>query len=265
MKVNTSMKYLKDAPTIFVHYPIGAGGWFLSSLIYFAYDQSEPFEFDNKGSGHNNRAIQYINNFYKDFLGSKEGADILEDANYENFPQQQRLAYLRDNLLISPLAKDSVPQVISIHCRNINIFLEAFPNSKCIQINITDDQKKLCRFNYLFKILSTTEIHFETFCRDNGLSETEIKNAKVKIQNLKDHFDEFEWTSKSITKLNKTVENYPEFDKRILEIFYNEYINDPADYLLAEICKFLEISLEENLRNDLTGYIFQYRALQPKL
>ena len=117
----------------------------------------------------------------------------------------------------------------------------------------------------MFKILSTTEINFETFCRDNGLSETEIKNAKVKIQNLKDHFDEFEWTSKFITKLNKTVENSPEFDKRILEIFYNEYINDPADYLLTEICKFLEISLEENLRNDLTGYIFQYRALQPKL
>ena len=63
MKVNTSMKYLKDAPIVFVHYPIGAGGWFLASLIYFAYDQSESFEFDNRGSGHSNRAIQYINNF----------------------------------------------------------------------------------------------------------------------------------------------------------------------------------------------------------
>lgn len=259
------MKFLKDSPVIFVHYPIGAGGWFLSSLIYYAHDQSEAFEFDTRGSGHKNRSIQYINNFYKDFLGSTQGNDILEDVNYESFSKTQRLEYLQKHLLVSPLAKDHVPQVISIHCRNINIFLEAFPKSTCVQINITEDQGLLCRFNYLFKILATAEIHFETLCREHGLNEIEIADAKIKIHDLKDNIEQFAWLDKFLSKFSKTVENKQEFDDRILEIFYTEYMEDAPENVLTEIFNFLKNPLKENLRNELIGYISQYRVLQPKL
>lgn len=259
------MKFLKDQDVIFVHYPVGSGGWFLSSLIYYAHDQTETFEFDLRGSGHGNRAIQYINNFYKDFVNSKEGKDILHESNYENFSKQQRLEYLRKMLLVSPLAKDHIPHVISIHCQNINIFLEAFPNSKCVQINITEEQLSVCRFNYLFKIIATTDFHCETFCKDSGLTEIETHQAKSKIQDLRSNFKDFDWATPIIKKLNKTLPNELIFDKRIFEIFYTEYMNDPADHLVTEICNFLQINVTHNLHNELAGYIFQYRALQPQI
>ena len=154
------MKYLKDAPIVFVHYPIGAGGWFLASLIYFAYDQSESFEFDNKGSGHSNRAIQYINNFYKDFLGSKQGTDILEDNNYENFSSAIESRKARG--LESWLKVKNPKSIFDLNKKNFGFVT-----------NIIDTLEQNCRLDclILFPIINPLN-------RDIILSESNIGSSK---------------------------------------------------------------------------------------
>jgi hypothetical protein len=259
------MKRLVDHPVIFVHYPVGAGGWFLTSLIYHAFDQSDPFEFDQLGSGHGNRAIQYINNFYKDFQQSQEGIWILNETNYEFFSKEQRIEYLQNSLLISPLANNSAPQVISLHCKNINIFLEAFPTSKCVQINVSNDDINRCLYNYLHKILSVTPINFETFCKDKGLSDTEFETAKIKIQNLKENFSYFSWVRPFIENTVKSVENFSSFDDRIFEIFYQEYMEDDPNHILKSIFNFLNYTIDNEMIDKLSGFMLTYRSLQPKI
>ena len=131
------MTKLQDVPCVFVHYPTGAGGWFFSSLLYYCFDNSEPLLFDQVGSGHANRSISYTTNFYKDFLQEDQGLDIIYDRNYENFSHEERIKYIRSKLLVAP-DSDISTHVISIHCKNINVFLEALPLLKVVQINIEE-------------------------------------------------------------------------------------------------------------------------------
>lgn len=259
------MKRLCDHSVIFVHYPVGAGGWFLTSLIYHAFDQSEPFEFDHLGSGHGNRSIQYINNFYKDFQQSAEGTAILYEQQNNEFSKDKKIEYLQNNLFLSPLAKNHIPQVISIHCKNINLFLEAFPNSTCIQINVKPEEIDRCTFNYLYKILSVTPLNFETFCKDRGLTEAEYQVAKEKIKNLRENFEYFKWVNPFIENTIKSVDNDSKFDSRIFEIFYSDYMNDDSAHVLKSIFKFLDYNIENNLLDKLSGFMLTYRSLQPKL
>ena len=178
------MPLLADFPVVFVHYPTGAGGWFLSSLLHYSFDQTEPFTFDQVGSGHSNRSIQYINNFYKDFLQTDKGKDIIYEKNYDTFSKEQRVAYIKELLQVAPDANKNIPQVISIHCQNINLFLEALPHAKCVQITISDEDLLKCTFNYLFKILAITPFNFETFCAERGIINDQFELAKEKIKNL---------------------------------------------------------------------------------
>lgn len=260
------MKRIYDTDTIFIQYPVGSGGWFLTSLIYHRYDQREAFEFDMVGSGHGNRAIQYINNFYKDFLRSELGEKILEDIDYDTFSKEQRIQHIRDSLLISPLATSDAPQVISLHCKNIDIFLEALPKSKCVQINIDDVDLVTCTFNYLFKILSVTPINFETFCAERGVTGDEFKTAQEKVQNLtKENLEYFKWVTPFIEKTAKSKPNDPVHEVRIFEINYKDYMSDDPHRVLNAIFGFLDGYIDPQLLDKLVGYMLTYRSLQPKI
>lgn len=265
MNLNNDMRYLRDYPVVFVHYPTGAGGWFLSSLLHYSFDQTEEFTFDSVGSGHSNRSIQYINNFYKDFLQSKEGNDIIYNKNYDKFTVDQRIQYLKENLLVAPDAKENIPQVISIHCQNINPFLEAFPYSKCIQINIDEADLLKCTFNYLFKILSITPINFETFCRERNIINDQFELAKEKIKNLTaENLKWFEWAVPFIKETAKAVNNDPKFDDRILEISYTDYMNDDVDHVISALVYFVNEDCDRELLKKLCNFTLHYRLTQPK-
>ncbi len=260
------MKRMCDHETIFVQYPVGAGGWFLTSLIYHRYDPRDSFEFDQLGSGHGNRAIQYINNFYKDFLRSELGEKILEDVGYDTFSKEQRVKHIQDSLLISPLANNNAPQVVSLHCKNIEVFLEAFPNSKCIQINIEQEDLITCTFNYLFKILAVTPLNFETFCEERGIVGDEFKLAQEKVKNLtQENMKYFQWVTPFIEKTAKTAPNNPLYDDRIFEIDYKDYMTDTPHAVLKAIFEFLDSPTDPQLLDTLAGYMLTYRSLQPKL
>jgi hypothetical protein len=260
------MKRMCDSETIFVQYPVGAGGWFLTSLIYHRFDQQDSFEFDQLGSGHGNRAIQYINNFYKDFLRSDLGEKILEDTGYDTFSREQRIQHIKDSLFISPLANNNVPQVVSLHCKNIEVFLEAFPNSKCVQINIDQDDLITCTFNYLFKILAVTPINFETFCAERGIVGDDFKLAQEKVKDLtRENMKYFQWVTPFIEKTARSKANSPIYDSRIFEIDYKDYMSDTPQAILTAMFDFLDSPTEPQLLDTLVGYMLTYRSLQPKL
>ena len=83
------MKTLTELPIIFVSYPLGAGGWFLSSLIQKWYDPLLELVIDKKGSGHANTFIYHINNFYKDYVHSDIGVSIIDDSNHDRYTKDQ--------------------------------------------------------------------------------------------------------------------------------------------------------------------------------
>jgi len=259
------MLLLSDFPVIFVHYPTGAGGWFLSSLLHYSFDQTEPFTFDQVGSGHSNRSIQYINNFYKDFLQTEQGKNIIYETNYDIFSKEARIKYIRESLLIAPNANKTIPQVISIHCQNINLFLEALPHAKCVQIIISDKDLLKCTFNYLFKILAITPINFETFCAERGIINDQFKIAKEKIKNLNaENLKWFEWAIPFIKDTAKSIENNNKFKDRILEISYEKYMNHDHDLVLEEIIEFVNPDCSLELFQHLSAYMLSYRLTQPR-
>lgn len=259
------MSLLADSPVIFVHYPTGAGGWFLSSLLHYSFDQSEPFTFDQVGSGHSNRSIQYINNFYKDFLQTQQGKNIIYEKNYHVFSKEDRIKYIRDSLLVAPNVDKSVPHTISIHCQNINLFLEALPKAKCVQITISDTDLLKCTFNYLFKILAITPHNFETFCAERGIVEKQFEIAKEKIQNLNaENLKWFEWAVAFIKDTAKAVDNDQKFSDRMLEIPYDKYMNYRHDLMLEEIIEFTNPDCSMLLFHKLAGYVLSYRLTQPR-
>jgi hypothetical protein len=87
------MKTLTESSVLFVHYPTGAGGWFLASLLHYAADQSTPFYFDAHGSGHANQAIRLINNWYTDIVCSPIGMAIIHNNEHELYSKSDRINF----------------------------------------------------------------------------------------------------------------------------------------------------------------------------
>lgn len=254
------MLKLADLPIVFVHYPTGAGGWFLASWLWQAFDPREPVTFDKQGSGHAMQAIRNINNFYTDILESEQGMQIIHDNNYENFSYQERIKYLRENLTTTDYAPHpQIPQVISLHCCNVNLFMEAFTKAKCIQITVDEDDWLACTGNFLRKKMVTRE-RFDQFCTELGIGD--LDQLWEKYLKLADNIKDFAWAIPYVQSTAKNQENKSEYDDRFLEISYKDYMHDDPESLVRAIINFTTFSPNDILFNDMVNNIIVYRALQ---
>jgi hypothetical protein len=257
------MNKLNEVPVIFIHYPTGSGGWFLSALIHYGFDQSMEFRFDQVGSGHANDHVRYINNFYTDVTLTPEYDKIIKDEGYDEFSYEQRIKFLQDSIIIH---RTDITQTLSLHCKNINVFLDAFPNSKCIQINIDDNDLMTCTANFLYKRLLTKTL-FDVFCERNGIAIDQIATAYdkfTKIRDSKDNLEYFKWAIPFVLSTAKNVPNDPKFDDRIFEIMFKEYMFDNLDNVLAALLNFAGITYSQPLYDELYGYVLRYRLEQPR-
>jgi len=255
------MKKLIDSPTpiVFVQYPVGAGGWFLTSLLYTAFNPTETLKHNSNGSGHANTKITSLNNF---------AVISLEDA-YQSILYQtstmtydEKIEYIRNTLINNPHKEENIIHTISIHCQDINVFLEAFPNSKAIQIEIKDKQIPLCAFNFIHKVLKTNLIYFEKVCNDYG-KDFEIEKQYLKNVNLT-ALDNLKWINKLIDKSNIKEEVLEKFDSRVLTIEYDQYIKHAdADHLITCIDNFLQAEWSPLTKNKLVDELELYRTIQP--
>jgi len=255
------MKKLIDSPTpiLFVQYPVGAGGWFLTSLLYTAFNPTETLKHNSNGSGHANTKITSLNNF---------AVISLEDA-YQSILYQtstmtydEKIEYIRNTLINNPHKEENIIHTISIHCQDINVFLEAFPNSKAIQIEIKDKQIPLCAFNFIHKVLKTNLIYFEKVCNDYG-KDFEIENQYLKNVDLL-ALDNLKWINQLINKSNIKEEVLEKFDSRVLTIEYDQYIKHAdADHLITCIDNFLQAEWSPLTKNKLVDELELYRTIQP--
>jgi len=256
------MKKLIDSPTpiLFVQYPVGAGGWFLTSLLYTAFNPTETLKHNSNGSGHANTKITSLNNFavisledaYQSILYQTESTMLRDD----------KIQYIRNTLINNPHKEENIIHTISIHCQDINVFLEAFPNSKAIQIEIKDKQIPLCAFNFIHKVLKTNLIYFEKVCNDYG-KDFEIEKQYLKTVNLT-ALDNLKWINKLIDKSNIKEEVLEKFDSRVLTIEYDQYIKHAdADHLITCIDNFLQAEWSPLTKNKLVDELELYRTIQP--
>ena len=242
-------------PIIFVHYPTGAGGRFLSALLQYSISFS-PVLIDDTGSGHSNTSSRFSTNFYK-IISTNVGMDIIHSTS--SLSTSNQIRYLRSNFKIS----NSNMQVIGLHCTDINIFLAAFPNSKCIQINITNNDILKCVGNFLFKVMLSNPLYLKTLCNQYNV---DYDQAVIKIKNLNEstNLKFFEWCiTDYILSTAKNVSNQHEFNDRILEIMYSEYMNDDIDNLLTSFLSFISVPYSTETFDTMYNYLLTYRIKQP--
>lgn len=248
--VNKIMKKLVDYPVLFVHYPKGAGGWFLSSLLHQSVDPTAKLIVDKFGGANDNLEIQQTNNLLY-WLSTEIGYQITT-GKFED------ITYLQES---AEVANDTLPlHVISIHCTNINLFLQAFPNSKCIQITVEDDYKFYCLYNWLVKIISRSDKTFVDLCNEYEKSADVLKTSfdNLSMDNIRD----FEFAMDKIEMHAKNVPNDPMFDTRILEIDYIDYMVDDVDALSTAILDFALGSYDQKIYDNFVSSMLHYRFCQ---
>jgi len=256
------MKKLIDSPTpiIFVQYPVGAGGWFLTSLLYTAFNPVEPLKHNALGSGHANTKITSINNF--SIISLEDAYRPILYQTESNMSRDDKIEYIRNTLINNPYKEETTIHTISIHCQDINIFLEAFPNSKAIQIEIKEEQISLCTFNFIHKVLRGNLIYFEKVCNDYG-KDFEIEKLYLDNVNLT-ALDNLKWINKLIDKSNIKEEVIEQFDSRVLTIEYDQYIKHAdAAHLITCIDNFLQANWSTQIKNKLVDELELYRTIQP--
>jgi hypothetical protein len=257
------MKKLIDSstPIVFVQYPVGAGGWFLTSLLYTAFNPEESLKHNSNGSGHANTKITSLNNFAMISLEDTYQSILYQTES--NMSHADKIEYIRNTLINNPHKEENIIHTISIHCQDINVFLEAFPNSKAIQIEIKNNQISLCAFNFIYKVLRGNLIYFEKICNDYG------KDFEIEKQHLKNvdllALDNLKWINKLIDKSNIKEKVLEKFDSRVLTIEYDQYIKyADADHLISCIGDFLQAEWISLTKNKLVDELELYRTIQPK-
>jgi hypothetical protein len=256
------MKKLSDSltPILFVQYPVGAGGWFLTSLLYTAYHPLETLKHDSNGSGHANTKITSLNNF--SIISLEDAYQSILYQTESSMSHEDKIQYIRNTLISNLPCEDYCVHTISIHCQDINIFLEAFPNSKAIQIEIKDEQIPICAFNFIHKILKTDLIYFEKVCNDCG------KNFEIEKQYLKNvdltALDNLKWINKLVVKSNIKEKVIEKFDSRVLSVEYDQYIKHAdANHLISCLENFLQAGWSIQVKNKLVDELELYRIIQP--
>jgi hypothetical protein len=256
------MKTLTESPVLFVHYPTGAGGWFLASLLHYAADQSTPFYFDAHGSGHANQTIRLINNWYTDVVCSPIGMAIIHNNEHELYSKSDRINFLRNNVTSTDIANTQIPHIISLHCVDINLFLEAFPNSRCIQIIVEDHNILTCAVLFLIKKLSFER--FSQFAQYFDIPESDYRILFEQLNKIQapEDMQNFAWAIPYIKSLDKGVENNPEYDDRFLEIMFEDWMNADIDEVLGAFLNFAKIETTQSVYDSLVVYIRKYRSQQ---
>ena len=256
------MKKLIDSPTpiVFVQYPVGGGGWFLASLLYTAYYPLETIKHDTVGSGHANTQIQTVNNFRMLALEDAYNSILYQTAS--TMSRTDKIEHIRNTLVNNPHKEEEMIHPISIHCQDINIFLEAFPNSKAIQISIKTEQIPLCAFNFIHKVLKRDLIYFEKickdYCKDFEVEKTYLENIDLTA------LDNLKWLHELIEVSNIKSEILEELDSRVLTIDYDQYmIHADANHLISCIEEFLEVKWNTLVKNKLVDELELYRIIQP--
>ena len=261
-RLNTQMRSMVNSPIIFVTYPIGAGGWFLASLLNSAYtDTVDSIKHDTRGSGHDNTEISKLNNWYTS-VQDNTIQDILYQKNISILSTDQRIEYLRKTLIASPQYNNIMTHVISLHCQDANLFLTAFPNSKAIIINITNDDIAICTFNFIYKVLQINLKYFETFCKMHGRDYAAYVNLlqSIDLSSLK----KLQWIAKDIEMTTLSVPIDDLYNSRVLYLDYQDYIYnaDPLE-LLQQLNDFLRTDWSAKTMDRLADEIVLYRLRQP--
>jgi hypothetical protein len=243
-------------PIVFVQYPVGAGGWFLTALLYSAFNPSETIKHNLWGSGHANTKIMSLNNFYAISLTETYQSILYQTTTTTSLEQ---IEYVRNTLLMDSHCEEHSVQPISIHCQDINIFLQAFPNSKVIQIAIEDRHVPMCAFKFIHKVLQMNLVYFEKICGDYSKDFQEEKRhlEQVDLKSLA-------WINQLIAQSNIKTPVLDEFDTRVLTIDYDQYMLEADAYdLLDYIGKFLQADWADSVKYQLADELALYRTMQP--
>ncbi len=252
------MNYLHELPVIFVNYTLGSGGWFLAALIQKWENPNVDVVIDNKGSGHANVYIRHINNFYRDYMHSDLGQAVVHDIKWDQFDQKQRIEYLQQSVKISK--SDSSAIVISLHCANIDLFITAFPTAKFICINIDQDHILQCRYNFLFKAISSRPELFHGMAKEHNKN---LDTSLHQIQNLnKQNFEALSWVDPEIVKfIPKKIAG----NKNIMNVYYKDYLWGNEYEFLDSIAEFLNVQINQEQFNETVDMLVNYRLSQPRL
>jgi len=252
------VKYLHELPVIFVNYTWGSGGLFLASLIQKWENPVVDLVIDNRGSGHANTYVQYMDNFYKDGLKSDIGRAIVHSKFWNQYSGKQRIEHLQKSKKIEKNNNQCI--VISLHSADLEIFIEAFPLAKFVSISIDLSQLLTCRYNFLYKRMAPSPELFKNMAEeyqvDVDLSLEQIKNLnKINLEKLN-------WVDPEIIKFMPKV-SYP-YDN-VISVTYDDYMFGDEIKFLDTIAEFLAVDINQEQFNQAVDHLVIYRLSQPVL
>jgi hypothetical protein len=186
-------------------------------------------------------------------LLSDIGRAIVDDTHYETWTTAQRIEHLQNCIIAF-----ARPTVISLHCANLDIFIEAFPNAKFVCIDTTSDQIARCRFNVLHKAISG---NFNLLTGLVAKYKQDYAECVNRIQNLNmENLEFFKWLDEEImfvsAKKKYTLHN-------VLHISYADYLEGDENEFLQPIFEFCNL---DSLQFDkLVDGLVWYRLSQPRM
>lgn len=250
------IKNFYPKPKIFVRYPPGGSGHFLSLLII---SLKYPVQLSNDSSGH--QYIESINqghNFNQQWTADfRKYLQVDTDINIS-------ARWLKENFKFNEIDRDFY--IVHTHAKNFLPFLVAWPESKVISINFCDNDIDQMAYNWVIKSLALDQSNEWNVIERKllDLQQTYKKLLWIDLNTLKEqknicmlsYISKFGLSNYSSPRVNKP-DSHNVFNLNFSSITDGKFIQ-----ILNRLIKFLDIEVKEVYYKNAVQLIEHYTLAQ---
>lgn len=259
---------MDNKPKVFVRYPLGASGYFISTLILAL---TSKVQLINSKLGHSNGFILYRNNNfleqYSDPQFIHHSFNLRPDSEITDPALAEAAAYFSNKFKFN---KTKYPiHVIPTHARCPDGLLQAFDNSYLINITVNDNDLEQIGYNWVTKSLLAYDQRWDvidSFVKHIQLSHPE-KDCADWLNNIdrgdvrfltylfRFGFDDVQLTAFNQTPMTSEVHN----------ISFSDIVNKNIINQLDEIAEHIGITISDENRENAVAIINQYADAQDRI
>lgn len=245
-------------PKIFVRYPQGAAGQFISSLIF---SLVTPITQQNKnGAGHeHDQLISLWHNFVPQYHNNEFNEMSTEYVNLKD-----SIKYFQENYRFEDEKSPYPLFVVNTHVINPDPLILAFENSKLINIQVQDSERDQLAYNWVIKYLlplgwpESAYLTLKVFCEhypEKLLDSTILEKENLKLLTYLHRFTQ----EKKIKRRNDyNLGNGYDY----LEIQFQEILNKNLINRIDEIADYIGITLTDERKQNAITLINEYADAQ---
>ena len=255
---------MDNKPKVFVRYPLGASGNFISLLLL---SMVTPVKLREKHRAHKNayQVFQYNNLIEQWGVHSKDFAQYTF-SNTPDIDITSELLEVATTWMTDTFKFYETPlpiHVANTHARNPDALLSAFTNTKLINIVVDDDDVSQIAYNYIYKVasyMSKNQLIVDSFInsiRDRHqkkLLEVDLNSKDVRLLT---YLYIFSYGETGIPGFNNCTYKSNGFNLKFKDIASTRIINQ-----LDAIAEYMGITLTDERRQNAISIINEYAGGQ---